>query len=210
MECSICTEAISETTSSARMTCGHTFHFGCLATWATTAQTCPMCRHTFGATEATEKIQPDVRIWVDTAVAGTGRSYTIQEMYNTLSNTSHPSLGRRSMWRPRIRRELEQRYRDRPLEDVNYDGPDRLEVELIMEHTNVSRQTAERYLAYHNGDVVETVMCFLTSNDDNPIPEFRRRERPALSEPYVPRDITHRVGVTALTVNSVHDGYESS
>ncbi len=192
------------------MTCGHTFHFGCLATWATTAQTCPMCRHVFGETEASERIRPDVRIWVDTAVAGTGRSYTIEEMYNSLSDDTHPSLGRRSMWRPRIRRELEQRYRDRPAEEYPT-GTDPIEIDLIMEQTQVSRETAERYLAYHNGDVVETVMCFLTSNDDNPIPEFQRRERPTLSEPYVPRDITHRVGMTALTTQPMHEGgYESS
>jgi NACalpha-BTF3-like transcription factor len=169
-----------------------------------------MCRHTFGATEATERIQPDVRIWVDTAVAGTGRSYTVQDMYNTLAEEdTHPSFGRRAMWRPRIRRELEQRYRDRPAEEYPT-GTDPIDIDLIVEQTQVSRETAQRYLAYHNGDVVETVMCFLASDDDYPIPEFRRRERPALSEPYVPRDITQRVGVTALTVNSVHDGYESS
>ena len=192
------------------MTCGHTFHFGCLATWATTAQTCPMCRHAFGETETIERVEPDVRLWIDTAIGGTGRTETIRSMYEALATETHQSFGRRAMWRPRIRRELEQRYRDRPLEDVNYDGPDRLEIDLIVEQTQVSRETAERYLAYHNGDVVETVMCFLASDDDYPIPDFRPRERPTLSESYVPRDITHRVGVTALTMNPMHDGYESS
>lgn len=219
MDCSICTEAITETTSSARMTCGHTFHFGCLATWATTAQTCPMCRHEFGETETVEKPHEEVadyrNLWINTAV-GMGRTGTIQSMLNALDaspiegrSDTNSSFGRRQMWRPRIRRELEARYARRDPEDYP-DGTDPIDIELVMEQANVSRETAERYLAYHKGDVVETVMCFLSSDDDRPIPDFRPDpSRPALSEPYVSRNIVSRTGITALTTQLYDDGYES-
>ncbi len=45
MECSICFESIDEGTGSARLSCNHLFHFGCLARWVLKNQTCPYCRH---------------------------------------------------------------------------------------------------------------------------------------------------------------------
>jgi hypothetical protein len=81
---------------------------------------------------------------------------------------------------------------------------------MVTEHSNVSRETAERYLAYFKGDVVETIMCFASSSNDLPIPEFRTRERPTLEEPYVSRDIHNRIGTTSLTCTFYDEGYETS
>jgi hypothetical protein len=56
MECTICFEAIDERTGSATLSCGHIYHFGCLARWILKTQTCPYCRH---ETNAFETIQQD-------------------------------------------------------------------------------------------------------------------------------------------------------
>ena len=51
MDCTICFESINERTGSATLSCGHLFHFGCLARWILKNQTCPYCRHTANAFE---------------------------------------------------------------------------------------------------------------------------------------------------------------
>jgi hypothetical protein len=192
-----------------------------MATWANTNPSCPLCRHSFGETEAIQRPelesildengQSRLRI-ITQGLGGTGARGMIESLVGSPRNFLLDSvLGpRREMMRPRIRRELEERYRRRPLEDVNYDGPDTVDIEMVMDHTDVSYQTAERYLAYFKGDVVETIMCFATSSDDLPIPEFQARERPASEEPYVSRDIHNRIGTTSLTCTYYDDGYETS
>ncbi len=45
MDCTICFEQIDERTGSANLSCGHIFHFGCLARWMLKNETCPYCRH---------------------------------------------------------------------------------------------------------------------------------------------------------------------
>lgn len=45
MDCSVCLESITQTTGQANLSCGHVFHFGCLARWILTHNTCPYCRH---------------------------------------------------------------------------------------------------------------------------------------------------------------------
>jgi len=56
MDCSICFETIADSTWSARLSCGHLYHFGCLARWVLKNQTCPYCRH---QTNAYETIHED-------------------------------------------------------------------------------------------------------------------------------------------------------
>ncbi len=56
MDCSICFELIDERTGSARLSCGHVYHFGCLARWVLKNKTCPYCRH---QTNAYETIHED-------------------------------------------------------------------------------------------------------------------------------------------------------
>jgi len=222
--------AIDASTSSARMTCGHTFHFGCMATWANTNPSCPLCRHRFEETDAIQHPNLDPilddngqsRLRIITG--GYGRT-GVQDLLNSFIDTPptfRPTIesrrvtlddlygARRELLCPRIRRELDRRYRDRPLEDVDYTSPDTIDIDMVTEHSNVSRETAERYLAYFKGDVVETIMCFASSSNDLPIPEFRTRERPTLEEPYVSRDIHNRIGTTSLTCTFYDEGYETS
>jgi len=51
MDCPICMETINASTGSTTTSCGHTFHFKCLANWcikkvqADDHQNCPLCRH---------------------------------------------------------------------------------------------------------------------------------------------------------------------
>jgi hypothetical protein len=56
MECTICFDPIDEKTGSATLSCGHIYHFGCLARWILKSQTCPYCRH---ETNAFETIHQD-------------------------------------------------------------------------------------------------------------------------------------------------------
>jgi hypothetical protein len=56
MECTICLESIDERTGSATLSCGHIYHFGCLARWILKTQSCPYCRH---ETNAFETIRQD-------------------------------------------------------------------------------------------------------------------------------------------------------
>jgi len=45
MNCSICYEAITTATGKVELSCSHTFHFKCLASWFMKKETCPYCRH---------------------------------------------------------------------------------------------------------------------------------------------------------------------
>lgn len=57
MDCTICFEPINERTGSATLSCGHLFHFGCLARWILKNQTCPYCRHSANAFETIHQDQ---------------------------------------------------------------------------------------------------------------------------------------------------------
>ena len=57
MDCSICFEAITAKTGCTTTSCGHTFHFSCLARWnlqkihTEDSQNCPMCRNNLSEIE---------------------------------------------------------------------------------------------------------------------------------------------------------------
>lgn len=57
MDCSICFEAITVKTGCTTTSCGHTFHFSCLARWSLQkintedSQNCPICRNVFSEIE---------------------------------------------------------------------------------------------------------------------------------------------------------------
>ncbi len=55
MECSICTDLITDQTGQVKLACSHTFHLGCIARWMTRgASNCPMCRTDLGEKEVIE------------------------------------------------------------------------------------------------------------------------------------------------------------
>ena len=51
MDCSICYDAITQSTGKVELSCSHMYHFSCLTSWFATqgsndiAQSCPCCRH---------------------------------------------------------------------------------------------------------------------------------------------------------------------
>lgn len=218
MECPICMNAVDETTSATRLTCGHTFHFGCLATWATTAQTCPMCRHTFGDTESVERAEPlSMNDFILTGVGGQGRMGFFQTFFQTNESRRPTPAEVAAMFerlnanrRPTLRETLTSRYRARPIEQYTGQTPDPLDIMFVMENAHVSWETAKCYLQYYRGDAVEAILCF-DRGEEMPIPEYQhRQDRPVLEEPYVSRTIASRVGMTARTLEMVDDrGYES-
>jgi hypothetical protein len=193
MDCSICLAAIETGTSSATTSCGHAFHFGCLATWSKTKSTCPLCRQAFTETDTpTETVA-----MMDPAQ----RNRPWRDWFMEVPPSTE--------WVARLRRQLQERYTARPLEQVVLETPDPVDIAFIMEKANVDTQTARAYLAFYK-DPVEVVTHVGWGGDEFPIPEFRERERPAPLEPYVSRDITHRTGTTTLTLQLYDDGYESA
>lgn len=58
MDCSICLEQATGQTGQATLSCGHTFHVGCIAGWlvADGPKSCPNCRNPLGPYE---RLAPD-------------------------------------------------------------------------------------------------------------------------------------------------------
>lgn len=103
------------------------------------------------------------------------------------------AFGRTRLWRPRIREELRNLYASYPNHSVN------LAIAFVIEYAQVPELTAMKYMLYFDGDPVETIMCFVTS-DQLPIPAFRPRDR-GPTEEYVSRFVEH--------VRSRDNGYDS-
>lgn len=52
MECPICFDSVNASTGSTALSCGHTFHFTCIASWLSTTSSCPCCRKVPGLMES--------------------------------------------------------------------------------------------------------------------------------------------------------------
>jgi hypothetical protein len=192
MDCSICLSAIGADTSSTTTSCGHSFHFDCIAKWSRTSSACPLCRQTF------TKNTPYVDVQYSRP---TIESYRPIIMSGRVNPDEH--AGR---WEAYLRRKLQERYDRRPIEQVPTEGLDPIDVEFVAEMAGVDEQTARAYIAFYK-DPVEVVTFISHDPDRHPIPEFRERERPRTD--YTPRSIVHRTGMTALTVQMYDNGYES-
>jgi hypothetical protein len=185
MECCICKDVIDETTSCTRTTCGHTFHFGCLATWTTKAQSCPLCRHTF------DEVSPPTRfIWEDLLARPS-------PYYRPLMISGRISIEESRRY---LRQELTDLYAARPIEQYTGETPDPIDIEFMLEHTSLTRESALAYLNYY-GDPVEVIARLSRSEDNYHIPDFRGTPS---SEGYVSRSIRHR-----CTRGDMEDGYDS-
>ena len=167
--------------------CGHAFHFECLFRWGRKHNTCPMCRGQLIKIEEEES-----NFTMFTGMGGFGRTYLTDMITQPLRRNIH--------------REVERRYRERSIEQYTGERPHPIDVQLVMEQTDVSRQRAITFLKYFDGDIVETIM-FLTMTEDGEfaIPAYRDRGLPPLSEPYVPRVHKHR-----MIYEGRATGYESS
>ena len=127
------------------------------------------------------------------STGGVGRNFMIDSI-----------LGRRGAWGRALREHLRTRMNARPIEQVPHEGVDPINIEFIMEYAMVTRRRAEAYLRFF-GDPVETVLCLAVPGED-PIPDFRERERPPLEMPYVSRYTRNRNATSAES----REGYESA
>lgn len=183
MECSICMEHIEEDANISKTSCGHPFHFECLYRWHRTNTTCPLCRKDFGGRqEEAFDYFTGIPPFVIPAQPGTGRSSMIDLVFPPLDLSFRRNLVNEVT---RINEQV-------PIEEYTGEIEER-DIQLIMRQVpDVSRQTAEAYLRYYGGDLVETIL-YLNDHKDMPIPRFRRRDRPNPTEPYVSPLIFDRI-----------------
>jgi len=59
MDCPICLIAITKETGVITTSCGHSYHFSCIASWYAKGNTCPCCRTSPTSTEAMPKEEED-------------------------------------------------------------------------------------------------------------------------------------------------------
>jgi hypothetical protein len=207
MDCSICLAAIEATTSSVRTSCGHHFHFGCLATWSKTKPTCPMCRQAFTETETPDwTTSPMLMEMINSSIPPADveewERVTFRNRYTVMTS----SLPIRGAVRRVYQEELEQRRALRPVEWSVVEGLDPVDIAFVVEKAGLEAERAKAYLAFYKNPV-DVIM--LTMEDPFHIPIFRDRERGS-SEPYVRRDISQRTATTALTLTLHDDGYDSA
>ncbi len=200
-------EAIQEGSNLSRTECGHVFHFPCLYRWTRKHANCPLCRHEFGTFEEEEEPEQSSYLdWVTANIPPIG-------LGQFLVNSSTGGYGRTVIsdtidraFRTRIRDNVVEENMARPIDEFTGEIDSR-DIDLVMRHVdNITREDAEAYLRCYGGDIVETIL-YLSYSKDMPIPPFRERDRPALSEPYVSRDTQYRS--RNIRRNSVDFGYES-
>ena len=112
--------------------------------------------------------------------------------------------GSSRQWRRALQSHLETLRANHPPINTRQEQ-DPIDVEFVMEFTHVTQRRAEAYLRFFR-DPVETVVCLMHPCDDDPIPDFRERERPPLEEPYVSRYTGNR----NPHGTDYRDGYESA
>ena len=172
-------EKIEEGTNISKTSCGHPFHFECLYRWHLKHTTCPLCRKDFGGHEEEDDDSTNIVI---PARPGTGRT----DMFDLVMS---------ALTMPRLDLSFRRTLLDnvaRANEEFTGEIEER-DIQLVMTQVpGVSRQTAESYLRYYEGDLVETIL-YLTDHKDMPIPRFRRRDRPSPAEPYTSPLIFDRI-----------------
>lgn len=190
MECSICMEAIQDTSNISKTECGHTFHFQCLYRWNRRHTNCPLCRKEFGSFEEEEE-----------STVGWSMFHYVMDV----ATRPVPSLD--LSFRRNLVNEVARINEQVPIEQFTGNIEER-DILLVMRQVpGVSHETAEAYLRYYDGDIVETIL-YLTDHKDMPIPRFRRRDRPEPSEPYVSPLVFDRVYESRREES--HSGYESA
>jgi hypothetical protein len=212
MDCCICLAAIEATTSSVRTSCGHHFHFGCLATWSKTKSTCPMCRQAFTETETpdwtTVWTSPPMTMEMINSSIPRARDpdwerVTVQNRYTVMTST----LPIRTAVRRVYQEELEQRRALRPVEWSVVEGLDPVDIAFVVEKAGLEAERAKAYLAFYKNPI-DVVM--LTMEDPFHIPIFRDRERGS-GGPYVSRNLADRMIITPQSLQQQEDrGYTSS
>ena len=208
MDCCICLAAIEATTSSVRTSCGHHFHFACLATWSKTKPTCPMCRQAFTETETPDwTTSPMLMEMINSSMprpADPGWDFaTVHNRYTVMTST----LPIRGAVRRVFQEELEQRRAIRPVEWSVVEGLDPVDIAFVVEKAGLEAERAKAYLAFYKNPV-DVIM--LTMEDPFHIPIFRDRERGSGGH-YVSRNLADRMIITPQSLQQQEDrGYTSS
>lgn len=209
MDCCICLAAIEATTSSVRTSCGHHFHFACLATWSKTKSSCPMCRQAFTETETPDWttssmiMEPINSSFSGADLAEGWQRVEFRNRYTVMTST----LPIRGAVRRVYQEELEQRRALRPLEWSVVEGLDPVDIAFVVEKAGLEAERAKAYLAFYKNPV-DVIM--LTMEDPFHIPIFRDRERGS-GGPYVSRNLADRMLITPQSLQQQEDrGYTSS
>jgi NACalpha-BTF3-like transcription factor len=189
MECSVCMESIDCPT---KAPCGHAFHFECLFRWGRKKNTCPLCR---GELIKIEEEEDEDEILINSGQGGYARSFVADILMNHMHT-----------FRQTVNRQVEQRYRARPIEQYTGEVPDPLDVQLVANQTGASHEKARLFLKYFQGDIVDTILFLTTTaNGEFAIPPYVERNLPRPEEPYVPRHHKERMVYEGRVT-----GYESS
>lgn len=181
-------DAIQGNTNISTTECGHSFHHQCLYKWNRTHTNCPLCRKEFG------DVEPERQF-------GFGRMSVIEEMLNLMNIEQRITI----MTSPRagIQQVARRHYEQVPIEEYTGEIEER-DIQLVAQQSEVSHETARRYLRYYGGDIVNTIMYLIEYKEDMLIPPFRRRDR-GVPEPYEQRTVRDR-----WVSSRRDDGYESA
>ncbi len=180
MECIICMEAIQGDKNISTTVCGHSFHHQCLYNWHRRHTNCPLCRKEFGEDQVEDQVDSYVNDYIERMIR-----YPRLNIQFITATAIEP-----------IRQELLGTIEER-------------DVQLVMRQVpgDISYELAETSLRQFHGDLVDTIL-YLTEHKGMPIPEFRERERPPLSEPYQQRTIRNRL--VSSSREEADMGYESA
>lgn len=139
-----------------------------------------MCRKDFGTHQDEEDLVTNIQF---AGFGGMGRTGMFDLVMSALTATPNLDLSFQRTFREGLAR-------------ANVESTGEIEerdIQLVMTQVpGVSHQTAESYLRYYDGDIVETIL-YLSDHKDMPIPRFRRRDRPTPTEPYVSPLIFDRI-----------------
>ena len=167
-DCAVCYEKVSESTGHCTLSCKHSFHIACLTRWSNENPSCPMCRHSLGATEAPAKQGVERHVM----------SLFTEDMPGWSILTSMPGQGRQSAIAELIREALG----PEPVQPPPPPAPRRWpiinigdgvqvsegDVALVMESAHVTRGEAVRALRRYEGDIVNSII--MLTNPDTPTP----------------------------------------
>jgi NACalpha-BTF3-like transcription factor len=185
------------TTNISTTACGHTYHFQCLYIWTRTHTTCPLCRTSFPEPVVVEEELPESLVgWGGPIGNPDTVEVNLAAFVRAIPNTVN-----------RINQAIRQVNINRPFEEFTGEI-DHYDVSLVMEQTDVDEDTANAYIRYHNGDLLNTIVCLLYG-EYMPIPRFRvRPNRPAAEPSYVSPIVLNRI--VESRNQGPERGYESS
>ena len=155
-DCSICYEAVSDSTGHCTLSCKHTFHIQCLTRWSAENPNCPMCRRELGKQEKPVNPDPPPSVWTSEAMVwiqpGQGR---IREFMDAIRHHDHQPPP------PPYPRPVEINIRDDMGNELRVQEGD---IGLVMAQAEVTRGEAIRALRRYDGDIVNSILMLTSPN----------------------------------------------